>query len=207
MEENNMKRSKNAYIFQKIALTIIFLFGITFAQSNFLSILDKYLNSPVEIEFEQRTFWHVRERESRNRGNIILGTNDRFNITSGRMQFVSDGTTYWEFNNRQRQVIVRRITPNLPLTIPTQILRLLRNAQLSQGSTAQSVLWQDDETRRNGFERVEVFYDDNLITRIILTDSDQNVSTYTFNRTTFLTTINDNVFVFEIPRGAQVHED
>jgi outer membrane lipoprotein-sorting protein len=192
---------------KKIALIIIFMFCVAFAQADFLAVLDRYLNSPVEIEFEQRTFWHVRERESRNRGNIILGTNDRFNITSGRMQFVSDGKTYWEYNNRQKQVTIRKITPNLPLTIPTQILRLLRNAKLTQGSAAQSVLWQDDDTRKNGFERVEVFYDGNLITRIILTDSEQNINTYTFNRTSFLTEVPDNTFVFEIPRGAQVHED
>jgi len=192
---------------KKITLIIVFMFCVVFAQKDFLTILDRYLNSPVEIEFEQRTFWQVRERESRNRGNIILGTNDRFNISSGRMQFVSNGKTYWEYNNRQKQVIVRKITPNLPLTIPTQILRLLRNAELTQGSVAKSVLWEDDDTRKNGFERVEVFYDGNLITRIILTDGEQNINTYTFNRTNFLTEIPDSVFVFEIPRGAQIHED
>jgi len=189
-----------------IAVMLILTVSGAFAQANFLTVLDRYLNSPVEIDFEQRTFWHVRERESRNRGSIILGTRDRFNISSGRMQFVSDGVTYWEFNNRQRQVVVRRITPNLPLTIPTQILRLLRDANLTQ-NTPQSVVWQDDNSLRHGFERVEVFYENGLITRIILNDVDSNVNTYTFSRTSFLREIDDSVFVFEIPRGTQVHED
>jgi outer membrane lipoprotein-sorting protein len=137
------------------------------------------MNTPVEIDFEQRTYWYVRERESRVRGKIILGTNNRFNVSTSRLNFVSDGETLWEYNSRQRQVRIQRNAP--------QIFDFLR-ADLSD-------------------ENVEITMNGDLVSRIVIVDKDNNVTTYTFNSTRFLDKVDDSLFHFVIPQGAQVHED
>ena len=187
-----------------ILVTAVF---VVFAQSDISAILDKYLNSLVEIDFEQRTYWHVRERETRVKGKIILGTNDKFNISVGKWNYVSNGTTFWEYNNRQKQVNVQKIMPELSRNIPTQLLKLLKDAKFVQNKATNSVIWQDNESLKNGYEKVEVFFTNSQITRIIINDTDKNITTYTFEKVTFLNEVSDDIFNFIIPQGAQIHEN
>ena len=193
---------------KKTTLIMVMAVCAIFANAQFLAVLDKYTRQPVQIDFEQRTYWHVRERESRVRGKIILGEGNKFNISTGRMTYISNGETFWEYNNRQRQVTVQKITPSLSKSIPTELLKLLRSADFTESTSraGNSVIWQDEHSRENGFDRVEVFYTDSQITRIITNDIDSNITTFTFDKVVFLPEVSDDVFNFVIPQGAQVHE-
>jgi len=193
---------------KKTTLIMVMAVCAIFANAQFLAVLDKYTRQPVQIDFEQRTYWHVRERESRVRGKIILGEGNKFNISTGRMTYISNGETFWEYNNRQRQVTVQKITPSLSKSIPTELLKLLRSADFTESASraGNSVIWQDEHSRENGFDRVEVFYTDSQITRIITNDIDSNITTFTFDKVVFLPEVSDDVFNFVIPQGAQVHE-
>lgn len=176
------------------------------ANENISQILEKYTNSPVEIDFEQKTYWEVREKESKIKGKIILTPENKFNISVGKMNYISDGKTFWEYNNRQKQVSVKNIESGLPANIPTELLKLLKNADFVERSSGYSV-WQDKKTLENGFEKVEIYYNNSLISKIIITDTDKNITTYTFEKVIFSPKIDENIFNFVIPSGAQVYEN
>jgi len=188
-----------------IALVLISWAGGIFANEKISRILERYTSSPVEIDFEQRTYWAVRERENRVKGKIILAPGNKFNISVGRMNYVCDGETYWEFNNRQRQVVVRQVSEGVSSSLPTELLKLLQGADFSEKSEGFAV-WQDEYSLRYGFERVEIHYGNSLISRIVITDTDKNITTYIFERAVFLPSVDESIFNFVIPSGAQVHE-
>jgi len=188
-----------------IAIFVVFSAANLCASQRITQILERFTNSPVEIDFEQSTYWAVRERDSRVRGKIILAPGNRFNISVGRMTYICNGETFWEHNSRQRQVIVRRIDEGLSKSLPTEMLRILSGASFVEKS-ADFAVWQDDYSRRNGFERVEVHLENSQISRIIITDIDHNITTYTFRRVVFLPSVDESLFNFVIPSGVQVHE-
>jgi len=192
---------------KKTIMILTAAFLTAFAQHNFSAILDKYINSPVEIDFEQKTYWHVREKESKFKGKIILGTSDKFNISVNRMTYVCDGKTFWEYDSRQKRVTVQKVLPGLSKSIPTELLKLLKNADFTENKQANSIIWQDKETVKNGYEKVEVFFAASQISKIITLDTEKNVTTYTFEKTAFLKSVSDNIFKFAIPQGVKVYED
>jgi outer membrane lipoprotein-sorting protein len=169
--------------------------------------LEKYTNSPIEIDFEQKTYWNVREKETKVKGKIILGLDNKFNISIGKMNYICNGNTFWEYNNRQKQVNVQKVLPELSNAIPSQLLKLLKNVNVIENKTTNSVVWQDKESLKNGYEKVEVFLANSQISKIIINDIDKNITTYIFEKTVFLGEISDDLFNFVIPEGAQVYEN
>jgi outer membrane lipoprotein-sorting protein len=177
------------------------------AQSEFMTILDKYTNSPVEIDFEQKTYWNVREKETKVKGKIILGQNNNFNISVGKMNYISNSDTFWEYNSRQKQVIIRKISPQLSKSIPTELLKLIKSANFVENKSAKSVVWQDSQSLENGYEKVEAFFANQQISKIIINDTEKNITTYIFEKTVFLSNVSPDTFNFVIPEGTQIHED
>ena len=134
----------------------------------------------IEIDFEQRTFWHVRERETVVKGKIILGDGNKFNIRIGKFNYISNGDTLWEYNSRQKQVRIQKLTPELSKTVPKEILELL----------------EDDNFLKNPNKKT-----------VTLKDTDGNIVTYTIEKAVVLNNASDSMFNFIIPQGAQVYDD
>lgn len=194
---------KNITVIEIIILFITVSFG---ANQNFSQIFEKYTNSPVEIDFEQKTYWAVREKETKVKGKIIIAPQNKFNISAGKMNYISNGETFWEYNNRQKQVSIKKITAGISKNIPTELLNLLKSAEFID-KTDKNAVWQDEKTRENGFEKVEITHQNSLISDIVITDTDNNITTYIFEKVVFLPTIDDALFNFVIPSGVQVYED
>jgi len=186
---------------------LIFLLSINICANEKISqILGKYTNSPVEIDFELKTYWEVREKETKVKGKIVLAPENKFNISMGKMNYVSDGKTFWEYNSRQKQVKIEKIKNGLSTSIPTELLKLLKNAEFIEKSSGFAI-WQDNNSRKNGFEKVEIHHNNSLVSKIIITDTDKNITTYTFEKVVFLPKVDENLFNFIIPSGAQVYEN
>jgi outer membrane lipoprotein-sorting protein len=149
----------------------------------------------------------VREKESKFKGKIILGTDNKFNISVNRTSFVCNGETFWEYDSRQKRVTIQKVTPGLSKSIPTELLKLLKTANFTENKKTNSVVWQDKETVKNGYEKVEVFFANSQISKIITLDTEKNVTTYNFEKTTFLKNVSDNIFNFVIPQGVQIYEN
>jgi outer membrane lipoprotein-sorting protein len=194
---------KNIAIIAIIITSITLSFG---ANKKFSQIFEKYTDTPVEIDFEQKTYWAVREKETKIKGKIIIAPENKFNISAGKMNYISNGETFWEYNNRQKQVSIKKITAGISKNIPTELLNLLKSAEFVE-KTAQSAVWQDENTRENGFEKVEITHENSLISNIIITDTDKNITTYTFEKVVFLKTVDNGLFNFVIPDGAQVYDE
>lgn len=161
-----------------ISILILFLSANIFANEEIKKILGKYTNSNVEIDFELKTYWEIREKETKVKGKIVLAPENRFNISMGKMNFVSDGKTLWEYNSRQKQVKIQKNAPN--------VFDFL-NADLNS-------------------EGVEVKLSGDDVEKITITDKDNNITTYTFEKVVFLPKVDENLFNFVIPSGAQVYE-
>jgi outer membrane lipoprotein-sorting protein len=186
----------------------MFLFLSVSADSKLSEILKKYTNSPIQIDFEQKTYWNVREKETKVKGKIILGQGYDFNISVGKMNYICNGKTFWEYNNRQKQVKIQKILPtDLSKTMPFELINLLKIADFIENKQTKSFVWQDAESFKNGYEKVEVFLENSQISKVIINDMDKNITTYIFEKTLFLDNVSQSLFNFVIPEGTQVYED
>jgi len=193
---------------KKVVLIATFIVSCAFADANLSAILQKYTNSPVEIDFEQKTYWAVREKETKVKGKILIGQDGKFNISVGKMNFISDGKTYWEYNSRQKQVKVQKVAGSLSKPFaPIELLNLLKTADFIENKTDKSFVWQDEKSLENGYKKVAVFLANSQISKVITTDADKNITTYLFEKTTFPAQISESLFNFVIPEGTQVYED
>jgi len=192
---------------KKVILIAALVVSCAFADANLSAVLQKYTNSPVEIYFEQKTYWAVREKETKIKGKILIGQGGKFNISVGKMNFISDGKTYWEYNSRQKQVKVQKIAGDASKLASVELLDLLKTADFIENKSDNSFVWQDAKSLKNGYEKVTLFLTDSQISKVIAADSDKNVTTYVFEKTAFPAQIPESSFKFVIPEGTQVYED
>jgi outer membrane lipoprotein-sorting protein len=193
---------------KKLILIAAFIVSCAFADANLQAVLQKYTNSPVEIDFEQKTYWAVREKETKVKGKILIGQGGKFNISVGKMNFISDGKTYWEYNSRQKQAKVQKVAGSLSKpSAPLELLNLLKAADFTENKADNSFVWQDAKSLENGYEKVAVFLANSQISKVITADTDKNVTTYLFEKTVFPAQISESSFNFVIPEGTQVYED
>lgn len=192
---------------KKIIIFAAFIVSFADADANLQAVLQKYTNSAVEIDFEQKTYWAVREKETKVKGKILIGQGNKFNVSVGKMNFISDGKTYWEYNSRQKQVKVQNAAGQSSKSAPLELLNLLITADFTENKTAKSFVWRDNKSLENGFESVEVFLSGSQISKVITTDTDKNITTYVFEKTAFPSEIPESSFKFVIPEGTQVYEN
>ena len=192
---------------KRVILITAFIVSCVFADANLSAVLQKYTNSPVEIDFEQKTYWAVREKETKVKGKILIGQGGKFNISVGKMSFISDGKTYWEYNSRQKQVRVQKVAGQSSKSAPLELLNLLKTADFTENKADKSFVWQDAKSLENGYEKVVVFLTNSQISKVITADTDKNLTTYIFEKTAFPAQISESSFNFVIPEGTQVYED
>ncbi|MDR0304837.1 MAG: outer membrane lipoprotein carrier protein LolA [Chitinispirillales bacterium] len=192
---------------KKIVIIAAIIILNAFADSDLSAVLEKYTNSPTEIDFERKTYWAVREKETKVKGKIIIGRNNKFNISVGKMSYVSNGDAFWEYNSRQKQVKVQKVTPQLSEFAPLELMNLLKTADFIENKPTKSFVWQNSKSLENGYEKVEIFLTNSQISKITVNDIDKNITTYIFEKTTFPTEISESLFNFVIPEGTQVYEN
>jgi outer membrane lipoprotein-sorting protein len=166
----------------------------------------------VSAAFDLNTYWSVRERDERRSGELLIAPGDRFRVTLGNEVFVSDGRTFWQYSERNKQVAVRNFSDIDPATLPSRFLTsfLSNRAFTETGRSGGNVelAWRcgGDGAINDGYSAINATVEERtgVIRTLRLVDRHENVHTYTFRRTTFDRPPRDDVFQFRVPRGVEV---
>jgi len=196
-------------------LAVFALFAAVWAQDHAVMALVRKNYSgagAVTAAFDLNIYWNVRERDEKKSGEMLIAPGDKFRVTLDRETFVSDGQTFWQYNERNKQVAVRSFSDIDPMTVPSQML-----ASFLSGRTFTAAPGRDkhvefhwkgggSEAFGDGYTAISAVVEEGagIIKTLTLTDRHENIHTYTFKKTTFDKPPKADVFRFTAPRGVEV---
>lgn len=184
-----------------------------FAQGNsIISNLKKkyHAESSIDVAFELNIFWKVREKNEKKSGALMVAPNDKFRLKLGSTEWVSNGHTYWQYNIKTNQVIIKNLL-DVDLSMhPTQILKTYLSYAYSVKSESEKeavLIWRimaDDKEK--SFKSITLWVDKkkNVIKKLVVVDKNENVSTYIFKKTKTGIQIPTETFTFTVPQGVDV---
>jgi len=184
-----------------------------FAQENaVITALKKKYNEKASLEliFDLDIFWKVREKHEKKSGSLCLIPGDKFRLTIGSTEFISDGHTYWQYNEKSSQVIIKNLL-DIDLSMhPSQIIKtyLGHSYTVKSEDEKEAVLtWSDPEPEQNRpYKGMTLWVNKkkNTIEKIVTIDKNGNESTYTFKKTRTGVQFPSTLFEFEAPKGVDV---
>ena len=182
------------------------------SSSPLLSLIRKNYNpqTPLSTKFTLTLYWSVREKEEKKQGSILLAPGDRFKVKAGEETFVSNGTAFWQYNDKANQVVVKPLAEVDRSTLPSQLFAgyigacSFREVERKGGTALLS--WKDDSAHSAYYTAIKVWVSikNGCITKCALTDRNGNVFTYTFAATTFGKKFKNEEFEFAIPKNARI---
>jgi len=167
----------------------------------------------VTAAFDLSIYWSVREKEEKRSGELLIAPGNKFKVTLGKEAFISDSKTFWQYSEKNAQVVVRKFSDIDPSTIPSKfLLSFLSNHAFAEkqrnGSTVE-LSW--GGTGKEGgvdgdYTAITAVVDEKngVIKTLKLTDKNDNIHTYTFKKTTFDKPPKDDTFQFKAPKGVEV---
>lgn len=196
-----------------VNLIILMLLTSLFAQENaVITALKKKYNEKASLEliFDLDIFWKVREKHEKKSGSLCLIPGDKFRLTIGSTEFISDGHTYWQYNEKSSQVIIKNLL-DIDLSMhPSQIIKtyLGHSYTVKSEDEKEAVLtWSDPEPEQNRpYKGMTLWVNKkkNTIEKIVTIDKNGNESTYTFKKTRTGVQFPSTLFEFEAPKGVDV---
>ena len=196
-----------------VSLITLILLTSLFAQENaVITALKKKYNekTSLELTFDLNIFWKVREKNEKKSGSLSLMPGDKFRLTIGSTEFISDGHTYWQYNEKSSQVIIKSLL-DIDLEMhPSQIIKtyLGRSYTVKSEDEKQAVLtWSNPEPeQKKPYKDVTLWVNKkkNIIEKIVAIDKNGNESTYTFKKTKTGVQFPPTLFEFEVPKGVDV---
>jgi outer membrane lipoprotein-sorting protein len=185
--------------------------GAAEASSTLMTLVRNNYNPSrsVSTKYTLAIFWSVREKEEKRQGSIALSPGDRFSITSGDESFVSNGSTYWHYNAKARQVTLKRLADVDLSMLPSQLFaRFIVSCQFTKERSVKGLaelVWTSDSSNAPYRSiRVWVRENDGRIEKCVMTDSNGNTFTYTFTTTRLGASLPKETFEFTIPKSARV---
>ncbi|MBD3316095.1 MAG: hypothetical protein GF344_09930 [Chitinivibrionales bacterium] len=176
------------------------------------SIRAKYdFDKGIELAFELETYWAVREKTRKRKGHVILGPDDRFRAEVDNVVWVCDGRTYWQYNNKTNQVIIKRLL-DIDLSMhPSQIIKTYLTEydfSVKEQDGREAILEGVRVSKENdGRKQTVTLWVDkkkNTIVKAVSVDRQGNRNTYMFTKTRPAAGADPGTFQFEIPEGAEV---
>lgn len=167
-------------------------------------------NKKLYAQFDLKVYWGIREKTENKEGILYLGDEDRFNLTLGSTQWVCDGATFWQYNTKTSQVIIKDLLDvNLsmhPSSVITRFLSYNFKYEGTKKKEAHFVCTNIAEKSKGTYTSLEIWINkkDNTVSVIKFVDRSENESTYTFKKTDFDTDIKEEQFTFTVPEGADV---
>ena len=198
-----------------VALYIIFSILQTslYAQENaVIAALKKKYNekTSLELTFDLDIFWKVREKHDKKSGSLHLMPGDKFRLAIGSTEWISDGHTYWQYNEKTSQVIIKNLL-DIDLSMhPSQtILTYLGHSyKVKSDDEKQTVLtWSatdPDQKKTHKKTTLWVNKKNNTIDKVCAVDKNGNKSTYTFKKTKTGVQFPLTLFEFEVPKGVDI---
>ncbi len=205
---------KKRYPIIPIIWIIVLLFSMTMcAQDNALitALKKNYLEkSSLELTFDLDIFWKVREKHEKKKGNLKIMPKDNFRLKLGSWEWVCDGHTYWQYNEKTSQVIIKNLLDVERSMHPSRIIEryLSYNVTVSSTNDKETIFnWvSPDKDSKKGFAGITLWVDAKKVTlkKIVATDNKGNVSTYNFTKANTEAQIPSQTFTFKIPKGVEV---
>lgn len=184
-----------------------------YAQENaVISALKKKYNekTPLELTFDLDIFWKVREKHEKKSGSLHLMPGDKFRLAIGSTEWISDGHTYWQYNEKTSQVIIKSLL-DVDLSMhPSQVIKtyLGYSYKVKSDDAKQAVLtWSTaDPDRKKTYKAITLWVNKkkNTIEKIRAVDKNGNESTYTFKKTEAGVQFPSTLFEFEVPKGVDI---
>jgi outer membrane lipoprotein carrier protein len=175
-------------------------------------IQEKYSGKATfEAEFDVTIFWAVREKEEKRSGRLTVAPGDKFRVESSTTVWVSNGVTYWQYSRKNNQVLVKRLLDVDISMLPSSLIAEYLTAfeyKAVQDLPERCLLEgrPDAAHAQSDVVSLVVTVDkkNNTISRIMVTDKDQNKSTYSFKKARFGSQIAPAVFEYTPPAGAAI---
>lgn len=197
----------------KLAIFLIILIvGLGAQESDLITSLKKKytLKVPIQTTFDLEIFWKVREKKEKKGGELILAPEDKFICKIGASVFVSDGLTYWQYNKKTAQVIIKSLL-DIDLTKhPSQMINsyLSYSYILDSDNEKEAILtWSSkNEEKRSGYQKIKLWVDKKkiIIKKIFVIDKNGNESTYSFKKTKIGGNLPATLFTYKIPEGVDI---
>jgi outer membrane lipoprotein-sorting protein len=173
-------------------------------------------SATLVTSFDLHILWKVREREETKHGKIILAPGDRFRIELDASQWVSDGTTLWQYDKATSQVVIRLLAKvdlsMLPSHAISGYLSKYSFRRTAEAGTSVAYEWSADSLPPGAkadasFIRVDVDVKKAVVKKLFVVDKIGNESTYTFRRTSAGSGVPAHSFDFALPKGASVLDE
>jgi outer membrane lipoprotein-sorting protein len=199
-----------------ISISLIFL-GlsqlVTAAPDNSLltQLKKKYsTSSTIKADVQLKVWWQVREKEETKKGSLLLTSGDKFRVTLGNEIFVSDGATCYQYHTVTKLLQIKNLRDIDKSMLPSHIITsFIATYPLKEGSRTDKevhLVWKADSSS-SPYKSIDITVDSkNNMKSLVLTDSNDNVFTYTFSKTEFGGTVPKGAFEFETPSDAQVND-
>ncbi|MFP4164689.1 MAG: LolA family protein [Chitinispirillaceae bacterium] len=200
---------------KKIIFTAVLLCAVSFTMAKepeVISLVRKNYSgkTTVTAQFDLTIYWAIRERESEKRGELFLAPGEKFRADLGKETFVSDGKSFWQYSERNSQVVVRNLS-EIDLSMqPSHLLStFLTGRTFTQKSNKDGVVelvWKNDSVGADSYKSVTALVEEKtgIVKTLELVDKNENVNTYTFKNTVVGKPIADKVFRFKAPKGVEV---
>jgi outer membrane lipoprotein-sorting protein len=164
----------------------------------------------VTATFDLSIYWSIREKEEKKSGELLVAPGNKFRVTLGKEAFVSDGKTFWQYSEKNAQVVVRDFSDIDPSAVPSKFLLSFLSdrafAEKARSGPTVELFWEGKGAPSGGdYTAITAVVEEKtgVIKTLKLTDKNENIHTYAFKKTVFGKPPKDDVFQFKIPKGAE----
>jgi outer membrane lipoprotein-sorting protein len=196
-------------------------FAVSFGTSQETGLLSRVIKNysgevSLSTSFDVKIFWKIREKEETKHGKIIMASHDRFRIVLGESEWVSNGTTMWQYDKSPSpQVIIRQLASCDPSQLPSGMLskylaRYSFTAKETKGTSTVFTWTADTSVASPHGDAARISFTvetkSAVVKELSVVDKSGNISTYTFHGTSFGPPPS-SLFSFTIPKGARVLDE
>jgi outer membrane lipoprotein-sorting protein len=169
------------------------------------------IGAGMTLQFDLEIYWAIREKTEKKSGKVQLADGDKFRARVGNTVFVSDGVTYWQYNEGSNQAVIKDLL-DVDLSMhPSQLISeylTQRDYTVKEHNGNQAILvWQAPQSDAPAGEQsitAVVDTNNNLIKKLTVVDKTGNTSAYTFTKIKLDSAIAPETFTFIVPQGANV---
>lgn len=172
-----------------------------------------YFNSAkiLSLDFQVKVKYQVSGEESRQNGSLLVGQGDKFRLVLPGQKVQSDGVTLWQFNESQKQVLIKSLLDLESAFHPSEVLfKYLKCKPISiekkdiDGQATYRLLL-DPTNYIRSFTAMEVWLKttDHSPVRLKTVDVSGNISWYEITNLRRDPPVKESDFVFVLPAGVE----
>jgi len=167
----------------------------------------------ITVEFRQTIHYGVTGTEQSFRGTMYMKKGNKYRIELEDQTIVTDGSSVWSYSKSNNQVIVDRYkeTPEsfspdrIMVDVPAQYASIILGRE-RLGAAETTILKLTPKDKKANLQWMKVWVDDDeyLMRKIQALDVSDNLSTYFLDSLSLNRSLNESIFTFDAPRGAEL---